>query len=597
MTEITISRTCAIIDRCEQFTSGRVGARIKFSFSSEWAGLSKTAVFTNGDTTIDVLNVADEITIPHEVLAISGKKLKVGVYGFTVGDNGNIEIAIPTLYAELGKVVKGADPSGDESTEPSLPVWAQIQSDVSDLDTRVTELEEHGGGGTQGADGKSAYQIAVENGFSGTEAEWLDSLKGPVGETGPQGPAGADGATGARGADGKSAYQYAQDGGYTGTEAEFTEKLSQIGGEAKKNLFSFENADNNIAYLSKNKPDTNYIYDQSRTNGYKDTDKNYFVFLCPDDRNYAITGGLDNPLPVGSYKLSAEVFIPSGNTSRTTVNFGTWVAPSVYSDYSAFNIGAQDTWVLVEKVFTVSEGDTVNYILAKSYIEKFPFYVRNIKVISLAPELEGWEGKKWAAVGDSLTEKNGKALKQYHDYIAESTGITVINMGVSGTGYKQYENTNNAFYQRILNVPTDVDVVTIFGSGNDLSYTLGDVTDTGTDTLCGCINTTIDNLYSVLPTVQLGIITPTPWGEFNPVNDNNTMAQYSAKIVEICRLRGIPCLDLYHCSGMRPWDNTFCSLAYNMNAAGDNYDRVHPNKVGHSIFAPRIKAFLQSLIL
>ncbi len=147
MTEITINRTCAILDRCEQFTSGMVGARIKFSFSSEWVGLSKTAVFTNGDTTIDVLNVADEITIPHEVLAISGKKLKVGVYGYTVGDNGNIEIAIPTVYADLGKVVKGADPSGDESTEPSLPVWAQIQSDVSDLGTRVTELEQHGGGG------------------------------------------------------------------------------------------------------------------------------------------------------------------------------------------------------------------------------------------------------------------------------------------------------------------------------------------------------------------------------------------------------------------------------------------------------------------
>ena len=217
MTEITINRTCAILDRCEQFTSGRVGARIKFSFSSEWAGLSKTAVFTNGETTIDVLNVADEITIPHEVLAISGKKLKVGVYGYTVGDNGNIEIAIPTVYADLGRVVKGADPSSDESTEPSLPVWAQMQSDVSDLDTRVTELEEHGGGGTQGADGKSAYQIAVEHGFSGTETEWLASLKGP---------AGADGATGASGADGKSAYQYAVEGGYTGTETEFAKKLA-----------------------------------------------------------------------------------------------------------------------------------------------------------------------------------------------------------------------------------------------------------------------------------------------------------------------------------------------------------------------------------
>lgn len=141
MTEITINRTCAILDRCEQFTSGRVGARIKFSFSSEWAGLSKTAVFTNGDTTIDVLNVADEITIPHEVLAISGKKLKVGVYGYTAGDNGNIEIAIPTVYAELGKVVKGADPSGDVSIDPTLPVWAQTQALIGNLNDLTTEAK------------------------------------------------------------------------------------------------------------------------------------------------------------------------------------------------------------------------------------------------------------------------------------------------------------------------------------------------------------------------------------------------------------------------------------------------------------------------
>ena len=38
---------------------------------------------------------------------------------------------------------------------------------------------------------------------------------------------GADGAPGKDGADGKTAYQYAVDGGYTGTEAEFASKLAQ----------------------------------------------------------------------------------------------------------------------------------------------------------------------------------------------------------------------------------------------------------------------------------------------------------------------------------------------------------------------------------
>ena len=39
------------------------------------------------------------------------------------------------------------------------------------------EPGENGSDGENGADGKSAYDIAVENGFEGTEQEWLDSLK------------------------------------------------------------------------------------------------------------------------------------------------------------------------------------------------------------------------------------------------------------------------------------------------------------------------------------------------------------------------------------------------------------------------------------
>lgn len=44
--------------------------------------------------------------------------------------------------------------------------------------------------GENGIDGKSAYQLAVEKGFVGTEAEWIASLKG---ETGPQGIQGLKG--------------------------------------------------------------------------------------------------------------------------------------------------------------------------------------------------------------------------------------------------------------------------------------------------------------------------------------------------------------------------------------------------------------------
>lgn len=48
---------------------------------------------------------------------------------------------------------------------------------------------------TQGAAGDSAYEIAVANGFVGTEAAWLASLEGATGATGATGPTGPAGPT------------------------------------------------------------------------------------------------------------------------------------------------------------------------------------------------------------------------------------------------------------------------------------------------------------------------------------------------------------------------------------------------------------------
>lgn len=204
-----------------------------------------------------------------------------------------------------------------------------------------------------------------------------------------------------------------------------------------------------------------------------------------------------------------------------------------------------------------------------------------------------WAGKKWATIGDSHTEHNIRATKNYHDYVAEKTGITVVNLGSSGSGYKRRWDDNKAFYQLLDRIPEDTDVVTFYGSGNDLSTDLGEVTDTGTDTLCGCINTTIDRYNELFPGVPLGIVTPCPWASSNPSNPNNKMALYSDAIVEICRRRSIPCLDLYHCSNLRPWEAAFRELFYTRDDGGG----CHPDENGHAILAPKFAAFLEQLIL
>ena len=73
--------------------------------------------------------------------------------------------------------------------------------------------------GEKGESGASAYELAVENGFSGTETEWLSSLKGEDG---------AQGTSGEKGNPGDSAYQIAVNNGFIGTESEWLSSLNGL---------------------------------------------------------------------------------------------------------------------------------------------------------------------------------------------------------------------------------------------------------------------------------------------------------------------------------------------------------------------------------
>lgn len=73
--------------------------------------------------------------------------------------------------------------------------------------------------------GASAYEIAVANGFSGSESAWLESLKGERGAKGEQGEQGNQGERGEQGEPGASAYDMAVSNGYEGTEEEWLSTL------------------------------------------------------------------------------------------------------------------------------------------------------------------------------------------------------------------------------------------------------------------------------------------------------------------------------------------------------------------------------------
>ena len=86
---------------------------------------------------------------------------------------------------------------------------------IVDADGETSATLHNGANGEKGTDGKSAYQIAVEQGYQGSESDWLSSLKGDKGE---KGNTGAKGNPGQDGADGKSAYAIAVEHGYEDSE-------------------------------------------------------------------------------------------------------------------------------------------------------------------------------------------------------------------------------------------------------------------------------------------------------------------------------------------------------------------------------------------
>lgn len=90
--------------------------------------------------------------------------------------------------------------------------------------------------GQPGENGKSAYEQAVENGFTGTLEDWLQSLKWKDGKDGKPGEAGRDGrpgdpgprGVGVMGPSGASAYQIAVQNGYVGTEIQWLQENENL---------------------------------------------------------------------------------------------------------------------------------------------------------------------------------------------------------------------------------------------------------------------------------------------------------------------------------------------------------------------------------
>ena len=216
--EVRVSGCRCETVRLEPIPRGIVGAVVAVEYTDPaWNSLRKTVVF-RGAATKDVLDAGNEIVIPAEVVSKAGGSLYMGVYGVDAENH----VAIPTIWTELGVIQGAATPSGDASTAPSLPVWAQIQAMVGDLGTLDTEAKSNlvaainealtKGGEIAPAEVQRIVGDYLKANPPGTGADGKDGITPTIGKNGNwylgstdtgKPSRGADGTPGATGAPGK----------------------------------------------------------------------------------------------------------------------------------------------------------------------------------------------------------------------------------------------------------------------------------------------------------------------------------------------------------------------------------------------------------
>ena len=213
---------------------------VKFVFDGAWKTLHKVVQFTQCEETYNLVLGIEGTTclLPSE---LHPGAVKMSLFGYDAESDTTLRAT--TVPVTLHIRPSGFVADGDTPIPPTLDLYTQLLKKLDekaaglqngkdgfspkvkaeqmksgvvitivDADGETSATLHNGANGEKGTDGKSAYQIAVEQGYQGPESDWLSSLKGDKGNTGAKGNPGQDGA------DGKSAYAIAVEHGYEDSE-------------------------------------------------------------------------------------------------------------------------------------------------------------------------------------------------------------------------------------------------------------------------------------------------------------------------------------------------------------------------------------------
>lgn len=209
--------------------------KIHFVFDNNWKQLHKVVQFTQDEITYNRV-LGTENTSCFLPAELTPGTVKMSLFGYDAEATETVRAT--TIVKTLHIRPSGFEGENETPIPPTPDLYQQLLQKISE----------------KGKDGKSAFEIAVEHGFVGTETEWLESLKGVDGKDGVNGKDGCDGRNGVdglpgkdgkngadglpgrdgidgiNGSDGKSAYIIAVEHGFSGTETEWLQSLKGADG-------------------------------------------------------------------------------------------------------------------------------------------------------------------------------------------------------------------------------------------------------------------------------------------------------------------------------------------------------------------------------
>ena len=209
---------------------------------------------------------------------------------------------------------------------------------------------------------------------------------------------------------------------------------------------------------------------------------------------------------------------------------------------------------------------------------------------------DSYNTKYAAFLGDSITA-GYTTIEGQATYVERPFPRTVqrkIGLDIQMKGYSSYPISSTGKSDCLLavynTISADVDYIIVFAGTNDLFYNvpIGTIADTTDISFYGAVNVLINGLATNYPNAQIVFMTPIHRSWEGANNVGAKLEDYVNAMKDVCKLCGIPVIDLY--------SGSYFSWA--VSKFHDYYsDGLHPTQDGYDLLGNVVAKYLENVLI